>query len=120
VITPNHRDFVATSPTGSQWLNRYVIDAGSVLGVFESWLSTNNLPPVYPWDGTSLTPWDPGDPPNVTGGVTLPSNLNPTSLSFATQGDLGAALRNRLGALSTSGAAGDLQDAVKAPYSHRF
>lgn len=103
VFTPNHRDFLAATPTptGVAWIARYVTGATSVLGVFENWLRTHNLPPIYPWDGSNFSEWDTGDEMNVGLGVPLPSNLRPTSLSFTSPDALGVALRDRLLSLQT-------------------
>jgi len=125
VITPNHRDFLAATPTptGSAWIARYVTGASSILGVFENWLRAHNLPPIYPYDGSNLTEWDSGDDANVGLGLLLPSNLQPTALTFSSQDALGVALRDRLIQMQTGGntvRSADLQDPVKAPYSHRF
>lgn len=125
VITPNHRDYLASTPTpsGVAWIARYLVGTTSVLGVFEDWLRAHNLPPIYPYNGSNLTEWDSGDDANVGLGLPLPSNLQPTALTFASQEDLGVALRDRLNQMQTGGntvLSADLQDLVKAPYSHRF
>ena len=87
VITPNHRDYetATPTPTGVNWIARYVTGATSVLGVFETWLRAHNLPPIYPYDGSNLTEWDLGDIVNIGLGLPLPSNLQPTTLTFASQ-----------------------------------
>jgi len=125
VITPNHRDYMASTPTptGVAWIARYVTGATSILGVFEDWLRAHNLPPIYPYNGSNLTEWDSGDDANAGLGLPLPSNLQPTSLTFASQEALGVALRDRLIQMQTSsnlGYSADLEHRVKAPYSQRF
>ena len=44
---------VASTVTGTEFLNHHVT---VMLGRHEIWRSTNNLPPVRPWDGTDVFP----------------------------------------------------------------
>lgn len=120
-LTPNHRTFVAGTPSGTEWLEYYVVGPGSMLGVYEAWQAARSLPPIYPWDGSDYSQWDPEDRANAGVGIALPAALNPTNLTLANEDALGVGLRDRLVTLQTAfSLAGDLQDAVKAPYSHRF
>ena len=122
VITPNHRDFLSAipPPTGLAWITRYVSGPTSLLTLYENWLAANNLPPAYPYDGSNLSQWDSEDEANVGAGLPLPANLQPASITFATREALGVALRDRLIQMQTDPQSADLQERVKAPYSHRF
>jgi len=114
-LTPNHRTFVAGTPSGTEWLDRYVVGSGSMLGLYEAWQASHSLPPVYPWDGTDYSQWDPDDRFNAGLGIGLPPALDPTNLTFANEDALGVGLRDRLEALQTappSNRPGDLQDDV--------
>ena len=94
-ITPNHDDWVTAnpSPSGADWLDHHV---DRVLPAFEGWLTSHNLPPIIPWDGTRPEPWD------ATADIPLGTDLDGSFTGIATLDDLGAALDTRytLGAVA--------------------
>ncbi len=114
VITPNHDDWFSAnpSPSGLNWISHYL---DSLLPAYESWLSTNNLPPIVAWNGAETRPWDTGEEYPLAGD---PLD-NP--MTIATLTNLGEAFRDRYDVISSgSDRAQELTGKLKAPFSYRF
>jgi len=110
-ITPNHNDWVSAnpSPSGSNWLSHHV---DRMLPAFESWLASENLPPIVPWNGVNPEPWD------TASNIPLGSDLDGSFTSISNLDDLGAALRDRYAIVD--GTADELSGITKAPFSYRY
>jgi hypothetical protein len=127
VITPNHRDWLASGKTGgTDWISHYVdtTSPNSLLSAFEGWLAANNWPPLVPWDGTNFSPFDPQDNLNGAQGVPLATGLDGSFTSIATLDDLGKALAQQYRNLRDQFAFGAPEGGVinenKLPYDFRF
>lgn len=110
-ITPNHKTWVDDNPTpgGSQWFAHHV---DNMLSAYESWLASNNLPPVTVWDGVIPRPWDPSD------NVPLPVELDGSFTGVSSVDDLGEALRDHWNTVALK--ADELPGLIKAPFSYRY
>src|SRR4051794_2451874 len=83
-----------------------------MLPAFESWLATNNLPPINIWNGTDTAPYTPGLE------VPLDPALDGTFTGVGSLEVLGQKLRDRF--TTVGGSAQELNGMQKAPFSFRY
>jgi hypothetical protein len=107
---PNDQDWLALGLTGgTDWLQHHL---DRMLPAYETWLSSEGLPPVTPWDGVRPVPWDPAQD------LPLGAALDGSFTGVATLNALGLALRTRY--TLVAGTADELAGLLKAPFSYRF